>query len=113
MFKTVEAAKKTILDGHFECKKAMEIGDFKTNNRIILKRINPAFEYIKENDGLSSLIDFLTHDEIDLRISTARSLLPYYEEIAKHALNDIVEKQIPHKNYIARIILDEWNTNPW
>ncbi len=107
-FKNLEEAKDTIYEGHKKCHDAMEVGDVKTNNQIISKKVNPAFEYLKNNNGLRLLIEFLKHDDVGLRLATARSLLPYYEDISIDVLNDIIKKEIPKKSWKAEIILKEW-----
>jgi len=112
-FNSIEEAKMTILNGHFMCEKAMKVGDFKTNNRIVLKEVNPAFEYLKSNDSMSSLAEFLEHEDIDFRILIARELLPYYEDIATLVLQEVEKTNAARKGYMAKIILDQWREKPW
>ncbi len=107
-FNNVEEAIKTITESHKKTKKAMEMGDFKTNNKIVSKEMNPAFKYILNNNHAKSLIPLLKNNDLDLVIIIARRLLPHYEEIAIDALNNIIEKNTPHKCDVAEIVLKEW-----
>jgi hypothetical protein len=107
-FDNIEEAKKAYLKGHEIVKKASKHGDVKTNNRVIKNQVTPAFEYLKEHNALKVLIESLEQDDdIDLKQSIAVAFLPYYEEIAINALENIIKKDIPN-SFTAKMVLKQW-----
>ncbi len=81
----------------------------KKSDRIILNKINPAYEYLKKENKMSSLVEFLKNK--DLRQAIAVVLLPYYEGISVNVLEEIEKENIPHKSFKASIVLREWKKN--
>ncbi len=107
-FKNIDEAKNVYLEGNKIARKANIQGDVKTNNKIVKNQINPAFEYLKEQNALKVLIPFLEQDDdIDLKQSTAIILLPYYEEIAVNVLEDISNRNISN-SFISKMVLEQW-----
>lgn len=109
-FNNVEQAKKAIFEGHQLCEKAIKVGDVKTNNKIIRTQINPAYEYLENNDKIGSLIDFLNHDDDSLKLSIAIKLLPYYSEISVNVIENIIALN-SELSWKAKIVLREFKKN--
>lgn len=107
-FENIKNAKNAYIEGHKIARKASIQGDFKTNNKVIKNQINPAFEYLKDQNELKILIELLEQDEdMDLKQAVAVALLPYYEDIAIDTLEDISNRKISN-SFTAGIILKQW-----
>ena len=107
-FKNCDEAKKAYTEGLKIALDAGREGDFKTNKKIMEGQVNPAFEYLKINNDLKILIPYLEQEEdINLKQAVAVALLPHYEEISVHVLEDISSRDLPN-SFTASMVLKQW-----
>ena len=111
-FDNIQQAISTIEQSHKKSKKAINQGNFKKNNKVILKEMSPAFRYIKENNLIRHLLPLLKNSDIDFRIIVPSRLLTYYKEITLETLNEIIDRGISGKSDVAEIVLKEWKGIP-
>jgi hypothetical protein len=85
---------------------ATEQGDYKTGNKNY-KSIAKVIDYLKLNNQLLSLKQFLNHSSVGVRMWSATYLLPLVENESLKVLNDI--SNIPGIHSLtAKTIISEW-----
>lgn len=101
---------KTALDTFEEAcsihAEATENGDYKTGNKAY-KNIIKAVNYLKNEDELTSLKNYMTNPNIGVRLWSASYLLTFDEPAATKVLEDIANGPGIH-SLTAKTTLSEW-----
>ena len=83
-------------------------GDYKSGN-IEYDSLVKIGKKIKEINEISSLRNLYTHPNLGVQIWAATLTLPYFGEEAKEVLKEIINKDIKHHSFTAKMTLQEWN----
>jgi hypothetical protein len=86
--------------------KAIEKGDYQAVNKNYGIVIN-AVKFIKSQNEIDALLDFLTYPSVGVRLSAAIFLLPQYEGKALNVLQEIAGKT-GILSLTAKMTIDEW-----
>ncbi len=111
IFKNINIAREHLVKSILMHHKAAEQGDVKIGNKEMMKTIEIT-NYIDENYGLEEMKNLLDHENPNVQVWTAKSLLSIYEEIAIRVLEEIVSRDIPFTSFSASVILSEWKGEP-
>lgn len=85
---------------------ATEVGDYKAANKNY-DSIVEATSFLKKQNAIDSLIPFLKHNFLGVRLWAASYLLPSYEKEATKTLQEISLKNGIH-SLTAKTTLSEW-----
>ena len=85
---------------------ATKEGDYKTGNKNYDKVVK-AVSYLKEQDSIDELLQYLNHDVVGIRLAAATYLLPKYEKKGIEVLKAISESS-DFLSFIAETTLNEW-----
>lgn len=85
---------------------ATKQGDYKTGNKNYDKVIK-AVSYLKEQNSLDALLQYLNHTIVGVRVAAATFLLPKYEKEGVKVLEE-VSKSSDFFSFIAETTLSEW-----
>ncbi|MEN1785785.1 MAG: DUF2019 domain-containing protein [Bacteroidota bacterium] len=104
--KDIETALVVFEEASIKQAEATEEGDYKTGNKRY-SEITKAAEFIKSEDAVESLKQFLSHTSIGVRMWAACYLLPVDEKEGKRVLKEIAKSSGIHA-LTADTTLSEW-----
>jgi hypothetical protein len=81
-------------------------GDYKTGNKNYDKVVK-VVSYLKAQDSIDELLQYLNHDIVGIRLAAATYLLPKYEKKGIEVLEGI-SKSSDFFSFIAETTLNEW-----
>lgn len=85
---------------------ATKEGDYKTGNKNYDKVVK-AVSYLKEQDSIDELLQYLNHHVVGIRLAAATFLLPKHEKKGVEVLEEI-SKSSDFFSFIAETTLSEW-----
>lgn len=85
---------------------ATKEGDYKTGNKNYHKKVK-AVSYLKEQDSIDELLQYLNHENVGIRLAAATYLLPKHEEKGIEVL-EAISKSSDFFSFIAETTLSEW-----
>lgn len=85
---------------------ATKEGDYKSGNKNYNKVVK-AVSYLKEQDRIDELLQYLNHDMVGIRLAAATFLLPKHEKKGIEVL-EAISKSSDFFSFIAETTLSEW-----
>ncbi len=107
---SIDEAINTVIDSSKIHAQATKTGKYKIANKNYYL-INTAIAYLKENNGLGSLRELLTSDEVSVKVWVASYLIKDGDQQAISVLEEIVSLSIPHQSFAAELLLSDWRKN--
>ena len=104
--KDISEALNLFQDAAIKHAEATEQGDYKIANKNY-DTIAKTIEFLKQHNAICSLLEYLNHNSIGVKIWAATYLLPTNEKEATQVLEQIIrEKGI--QSFDAKMVLSEW-----
>ncbi len=85
---------------------ATKEGDYKTGNKNYHKKVK-AVSYLRGQDSIDGLLQYLNHDNVGVRLAAATYLLPKHEKKGIEVL-EAISKSSDFFSFIAETALSEW-----
>jgi hypothetical protein len=104
--KDINTALEIFLEAATKQAEATEQGDYKMANKCYNKIIK-AIDFLKRENAIDKLLEYLTDTSIGVRLWSACFLLPIYKEKGIRVLKDIVKTKGIH-SLTAETTLSEW-----
>jgi hypothetical protein len=104
--KDIKTTLEIFLEAANKQAEATEQGDYKMANKCYDKIIK-SIAFLKSENAIDKLLEYLTDSSIGVRLWSASFLLPVYEEKGKGVLKDIVKTKGIH-SLTAETTLSEW-----
>lgn len=104
--KNIETALEFFLEASVKQVEATEIGDYKSANKYY-DRIIKSTNFLKDENAIDRLLDYLSSPYVGVRLWSACFLLPLYEQKGIKILKDIAKTKGIH-SLTAETTLSEW-----